>query len=250
MKKIVFVTAVLLMGAMDGFAGSDVNFLWSKGNEFYAQKQYDSAAYYFEQIAAMKPQNAEVYYNLGNTYYRLNRVGPSVLNFERALYIKPGYKEAKDNLQLAQSRISNRIHTAGDIFFIEWWQALTRPDRAKAWAVWTLVAFSLVIVSLLIRHFQKDKMLLPSQVPGVLGFTCICLLALAYASGRNMQRHTGAVVMQNDTPLMNNEQKGKPLALVPEGTSVKIREEKGAWMEVTLPDGRSGWVQQSLVAKI
>src|SRR4051812_15187191 len=80
---------------------------WEKAGNFYSNKQYDSAAYYYEQIAALKPRNAAVYYNLGNSYYRLNLIGPAVLNYERALHIDPSYKEAQDNLSLTQSRITN-----------------------------------------------------------------------------------------------------------------------------------------------
>src|SRR5947199_7094884 len=98
-------------------AAGDQNTLWQKGNAAYQLKQYDSALYYYEQLAAQKPRNAEIYYNIGNTYYRLNRIGHAVLNYQRALKIDPGYKEAKDNLLLAQGRISNNIHDAGNIFF-------------------------------------------------------------------------------------------------------------------------------------
>ena len=53
---------------------------WAKANAFYQQKNYDSAAVYYEKIAAGKPRQAAVFYNLGNTYYRLNRIG-SQLSF-------------------------------------------------------------------------------------------------------------------------------------------------------------------------
>ncbi len=251
MRKIILIATVLLQSALFSLAAGDFNYQWRKGNDLYTQKQYDSAAYYFEQIATLKPQNAEVYYNLGNTYYRLNMIGLSVLNFERALRINPEYKEAKDNLILAQSRISNHIPATKDIFFINWWQSLTRADKSTAWAVAALITFLLIIVIISIRYFQKaGKKHIPKQLPGILVFICLCLLVLAYVSGKNLEQHSGAVVMQNDAPLMNNEQKGKPVALIPEGTTIKINNERGTWIEVTLPDGRSGWLQQNLVTKI
>src|SRR5437867_3206445 len=101
MRNIVFIITILLTGAVPSYAAGDHNATWQKGNAFYQQKQYDSAAFYYEQLAALKPQNAEIYYNIGNTYYRLNKIGPSVLNYERALKINPGYKEAHENLLLA-----------------------------------------------------------------------------------------------------------------------------------------------------
>src|SRR5581483_6057858 len=115
MKKLFAISAIIISGSLHGLAAGNYSTQWQKGTAFYQQMQYDSAAYYFEQVAALKPQNAEVYYNLGNTYYRLNKIALAVLNYQRALHINPDYKEAKDNLALTESRISNHIQPASDI---------------------------------------------------------------------------------------------------------------------------------------
>jgi len=88
------------------------------------------------------------------------------------------------------------------------------------------------------------------QLPGFVIFTCLVLLALSYFSSSNANEQNSAVVMQNDVPLMNIELKGKPLTLIPEGTTVKLGGEKGAWIEVVLPDGRNGWIQANMITKI
>lgn len=251
MRNLFFVTAILLLSAINCVAEANYNYQWQKGNEFYGQKQYDSAAFYFEQIAALKPENAEVYYNLGNTYYRLNKIAPAILNYERAMRLNPDYKDAKDNLGLAQSRISNFIMPSGDIFFIRWWHSITEPIIAGFWAVAALITFTLAIAIIILKRFQKPIAgKIPVQLTGFLWFICCCFLMLGFAAARNMEEHDTAVVMQNDVPLMNNEQKGKPLALIPEGTTVKVRGEKGSWTEVSLPDGRTGWLQQNTINKI
>jgi hypothetical protein len=254
MRNLLLIFVVLFTGTLHSLATVetvDHNLLWQKGNEFYEQKQYDSAAYYFEQIAATKPQNADLYYNLGNTYYRLNKIALAVLNYERALQINPEHKEAKDNLTLAQSRISNHIQPANDIFFIKWWQTLTQPKSATAWAMWALAVFCLIIVLMLLRRFQKPGGIhLPIQLQGILVFVFVCLLIFSFTSANRNTQNASGVVMEADTPLMNNDQKGKPLALIPEGTVVKIVSEKSGWAEVRLPDGRTGWLQESLLSKI
>lgn len=251
MSKLLLIASLFFLSALDSIAAGNVDVNWKKGSSFYDQKQYDSALYYFGQLATADVQNAAVYYNLGNTYYWLNKIGPAVLNYERALRVDPDHKEAKDNLALAQSRISNHISYTGDIFFIIWWQSLTRADHSSAWSVAAAITFILVIILFAIRHLQRSgSKRLPVQLPGVLMFVCACFLILAFAAAKNMQEHNRAVVMQHDAPLMNEQQKGKPLALVPEGTTVKIKGGKGMWLEVTLPDGRSGWVMQTLLAKI
>ena len=250
MKKLIQISAILLFTAIRSFAAGNYTAQWQKATTFYQQTQYDSAAYYFEQVAAPHPLNAELYYNLGNTYYRLNKIPQAVLNYQRALQINPDYKEAKDNLTLTEARISNHIQPAGDIFFIEWWQHLTHPNKTGAYAIASLLVFALIIASMLARRYLKSGSSIPVQLPGLLGFVCVCLLVLAFSSAGRATRSVGAVVMQNDAPLMNSEQKGKPLSLIPEGTTVKITGEKGTWVEVTLPDGRIGWLQQSIIDKI
>lgn len=244
------IAAFLLSGTIPCMATSNPEDLWKKGNAFYEQKQYDSAAYYYEQIAAPKPKNSEIYYNLGNTYYRLNKVPQAILNYERALEIDPDNVAARDNLSSAQSRISNHIPRTNDIFFIEWWESITAGRHSGGWAAAALTVFVLIIISLWIRRFMRNGNKLPVQVPGILGFVCVCMLCLAFVSAANDAKATGAVVMEHDSPLMNDQQKGKPLALIPEGTTVKILDERGMWMEVSLPDGRSGWLLQSQVTKI
>ncbi len=256
MKKFLVSCTILLlalsycMAAASG--GADLNSAnWSKGNDFFKKKSYDSAAAYYEKIAVQRPHNAEVYYNLGNAYYRLNKIGFAVLNYERALQINPDYTEAKENLILTRSRIPTHIPQTGDIFFIAWWDALTRADRATTWAVWGLVLFLSAIGISMLMYFKKGGMRIPPQVPGILGFAWLCMMVLAYNAAQNYKNCHLAVVMQNDAPLMNLEQKGgKPMSLIPEGTTVKISALKGEFAEVTLPDGRKGWVEQTWLNKV
>ena len=250
MRNILLISAILFYSVSYCAAAGNYGTQWQKANDLYSQKQYDSAAVLLEQIASLKPQNAVVYYNLGNTYYRLNKVTLAVLNYERALRMDPEYKDAKDNLVLAQARISNHIVGAEDIFFLNWWQSTTRAGMATTWAVSALVFFILFILLLLFRRYRGGGLSIPVQLPGIAVFVCICFLVLAFVSAQRAEEHLTGVVMLNDAPLMNNEQKGKPLILVPEGTTVTIKGEKGTWLEVTMPDGRKGWLQQNVIEKI
>ena len=252
MKKIVFfTTALFLLSAMHILANGNYTLEWNKGNNFYQQKQYDSAAYYFEKLTALNPENAEIYYNLGNTYYRLNKIPKAILNYERALRYKPMYKDARENLTLAQVRIANRIPYSSDIFFIKWWHSITQPDKATIWAIATLIPFCIFISALIIRRFNSaSARFLPGQLLGILLVSCFCFLVLAFFAARNREQYNGAVIMTNDAPLMNADLKGKPITLVPEGTTISITGRKDNWVEIRLPDGRTGWMQLSLMEKI
>lgn len=250
MKRLLGILVILLSGA--ALAGAvDYNALWQKGNAFYQQKQYDSAAVYYSQLSAQKPRNAVVYYNLGNTYYRLNKVALAVLNYERALKINPDYRPAKENLTLTRERISNKIHESEPIFFVRWWQSVTKPALATVWAISALVVFVLLHVLLFLRRFGRRYVgHIPFQVMFILVFVLCILLLFSIISAQKSHRQTTAVVMEKDAPLMSNGLKGKPLLLIPEGTTVDIRDERDGWLEISLPDGRTGWVRPELVTKI
>lgn len=249
MKKGAF---IILFAAMLPFvaAASDYKALWREGTDAYLQKKYDSAAYFFEQVAASKPKNAELYYNLGNVYYRLNRIPQAVLNYERALRIDPGYTDASDNLAVAQARISHHIPATEDIFFISWWRNITSGTKEASWAIAAFIVFALMVAAIWLRYYGKAGKRVPVQIPGILGFICVLFLVFGAAAAANSRTAREAVVMENDAALMNPDLKGKPLALIPEGTTVRVGEEKGMWVEVTLPDGRTGLIQQAQVTKI
>ncbi|WP_276133877.1 tetratricopeptide repeat protein [Polluticoccus soli] len=240
----------ILLGSLSVSAKSDYfEQLWQKGNSYYAQKQYDSAAAYFEKLVAEKPTKAEIYYNLGNAYYRLNQIGLAVLNYERALQLDPSNNTAKDNLALTQARISNRIQASPDIFFVSWWKALTSGNKAGAWAIVSLTLFIAFIALLLARRFGKLQMM-PVQVVGITAaIWAVCLVFSFFAAQRNADSGQ-AVVMQNDAPLYADPRAGKSQSLIPEGTTVRWKGSTSGWVEVSLPDGRTGWMKQAQLERI
>lgn len=252
MRRLLVIVLILFTGAVQTcVAAADHNTIWQKGNGYYQRKLYDSAAVYYEQLAALKPRNAEIYFNLGNTYYRLNKVSLAVLNYERALKINPDYRQAKDNLTLSRERISNKIHESDPIFFVRWWESVTKPALSTMWSVSSLLVFVMLNVFLFLRRYGKSPGgRIPVQLIGLLVLVFCILLTFSIISAQKSQAHNTAVVMQHDAPLMPNGLKGKPLLLIPEGTTVDVRDERDGWLEVTLPDGRTGWVRPETVTRI
>lgn len=249
MNRITAIVALLLL-AVTG-RGAEWQQQWKKATDYYLQKQYDSAAHYYELVAATKPHNAEVYYNLGNTYYRLNRIAPAILNYERALHVDPGHRDAKDNLAITQARISHFIAPTPDIFFLSWWQSITAQTMTDTWTIAALLCFLAALGTWAARRYTARGSILPVQVPGIMGFLCIGSLVFGFTAASRVVASGRAVVFSNDTPLMGSQQqKGKPLALLPEGTTVRIINDAGPWLEVSLPNSRTGWVAASAITRI
>lgn len=221
---------------------------WKAGNRFYREKEYDSAAYYFERIATVKPADAAIYYNLGNSYYRLNNIGLAVLNYERALKRKPDYREASDNLLLTQARIPGFIQPAKDIFFVRWWQAATAPGKIMLWAVVSLLLFIGLISLLVFRRLNRGRVFVRPQYIGALTLLWLTGLFLAVSAARSAVDNVRAVVVADNATIPREGNKG--VISLPQGTTVTVVSVKGASYEVATPDGRLGILTKSQLAII
>jgi tetratricopeptide (TPR) repeat protein len=249
MKTCINILFLLLSFALTSKADTN-EILWKEANTCFKNKQYDSAALFYEKLTVNKPENAALYYNLGNTYYKLNKIGPAVLNYERALRIKPDYIEARENLALTHNRISNNISATPEIFFIKWWETLSNEHTNSIWSVLALLSFIVALGLLARRKYFKTSLHYGAQINGFLFFAFALFLVMAWVSTKNVDAHTEAIIMVNDAPLTNPEQKNKTISLLPEGSKAIILNEHNGSMEIRMADGRQGWIEASLVSKI
>lgn len=219
------------------------NELWSRANNAYQQKQYDSAISYYQQLVKVQTQNPLVYYNLGNAFYKNNKVADAVLSYERALFYDPTLSNAQDNRLLAKSRIPNAIKQIPEIFFIRWWQQLTAAHTLTRWSILSLVLFLSFLTMILLRILRKSTF--PVQLYFILPLINSLMLICAFTAANRATHSKLAVVMANNATMtiMPNSYKGQ--SLIPEATTVEIGEQKSNWIAVTLPDNRAGWMQIS-----
>ncbi len=242
MRAITLLVFCTLLLPVALFASGNYGTYWQKANSAYQQKNYDSAAYYYEKIAANKPTEATIYYNLGNAYYKLNKIGNAILNYQRALLLNPSDKNILDNLLLAQSRIPNRIPEAKDIFFVRWWKGLTAASSANTWATVSLVLFLLLMLYAILNRLGKSPVNLPFQARAG-GWALLILLVIISFTAAMRKANSQLAVVMSSSNMMDKPGSGKAQS-IPEGTTIKLSatNARGNWQEVTLPDGKTGWM--------
>jgi hypothetical protein len=245
MKRLLYIP-LLMLYAFSATAADNNALYWKRANEAYQHKQYDTAAAYYEQIVATGVSGTDLYFNLGNAYYKLNRIPDAVLQYERALFTDPANKKAAENLALTQSRITNRIQAPADIFFVRWWQSVTSSNNATAWAVVSLLCFLALLTALALR--RQGILSLPVQVYVFSGIFFIFFLVFAYTSALHKRSTRKAVVMTENTPMATEPGQAKTQRLIPQGTTVVVTSETGNWLMITLPDGRSGQMPRSAIS--
>lgn len=217
--------------------------LWQSGNRAYQHKQFDIAIQNYEQALVFAPQSASIHYNLGNAYFRANRLGPAMLQYQKCLFLAPQYEQAKNNLALALARIPNGIKAIPDIFFVRWWHVLTQSNTSNTWAMISLVLFVGYIIILWQRLIKKKEEHFPQAIWIITPLLNILFITLAYSAAYNKSNSKLAVVLQQNAACTTSPNVFQGQSLIPEGTTVKVAQQKANWIYVTLPDHKEGWMQ-------
>lgn len=248
-KKISILLTLLFVAFGTVIAG-DVNLeAWTRANQHYTAKQYDSALKYYQQIEQSGQWSTELYFNLGNTYFRLNDIGRSVLYFEKSLKLVPDNKQAKDNLALAKMRINKPVPVAEPVFFQRWWSGLLQAFGANGWAIVLLVLFCAVLVIAYLAARKKIAYSGRWMAASVSLFVVVLVIALfSFNAEYNNER---AVVLQEQTPILDQPKAGGRISgNVSEGTTVHLIESQAGYEHIELPNGRRGWVLKASIEKI
>ncbi|MDE6348001.1 MAG: tetratricopeptide repeat protein, partial [Bacteroides sp.] len=136
-------------------ARQERNVTKAEGDSAYIRNDYASAIQIYENLLK-KGEAAEVYYNLGNSYYKADDIARAILNYERALLLEPGNADIRANLEIARSKTIDKIVPVPEIFFVSWTKSLINCLSIDAWAKWGIVFFILLLVSFSLFFFSKQ----------------------------------------------------------------------------------------------
>ena len=272
MKKIVFFTLALMVsflaygqgdtlqnaaGGADSITHTHAEFSASKqmsnvtkaeGDSAYMRNDFAAAIEIYEALL----QNAEapeVYYNLGNSYYKSGDIARAILNYERALLLAPGNADIRANLEVARAKTIDKVTPVPEIFFVAWTKSLINCLSVDAWAKYGIAFFLLLLVSLALFFFSKQtRWKKAGFFCGLvcLVFTVLCNVFAAEQKSALTQRNKAIIVAPSITVRSTPSESGTSLFVLHEGCKVEIKDNTmREWKEITLEDGKVGWVPAS-----
>ena len=235
--------------------------LFADANAQYAEGNYAEAAIQYEQILADLPSTnvadlpsdyAVVYYNLGNAYFKQGELAQSILAYERALRLKPSFKDAKHNLLFAQSRIIDNIEDTQSFFLSNWLKAIRNALSQSTWTILSISLFILTLVGFFLFAFSQTIWLRKSAFYTSLIALIIAIAACANAGSlhqRDTQRAEAIITQGIVNAKSSPDRSGNDLFTVHEGTKVEITEVIGDWCCIHVGNN-IGWMPLSYLERI
>jgi len=248
MKKIIFL--LLVAGAL--FA-QEADFLFQQGNDLYKAEKYSEAIEQYKAVLDQGFESPELYYNLGNAYFKEQEIGMAILCLERAKKMSPHDPDIEYNLKLAELRIVDKIPVPPPFFLLKIWQSIKNALTLKQLGIITLGFWILLSIILVIRMiFRKPAALYFSRM--FLTPVLILFLIVAFVFGVRLNEEK---TVQDAIVIVDKvEVKSSPVAsstqvfALHEGVKVSITDESGEFSRIKLADGKVGWIQSNSIIQI
>ena len=243
-----FVLMILMLMPLSANAITKQN-----ADDEYAKGNYQQAIKDYQEILKAGV-SSEIYYNLGNAYYRTDNITQALLAYERALQLSPGDNDIRFNLQYARSKTIDKITPETEMFFVTWYNSLVNFTSVDRWANTAIVSIVMALLLILVFLFAPQMWARKSGFYGSAVFLLLFAFAnlFAFQQKHELETKQGAIVI---APTVNVKKtpaaSGTDVFVIHEGTRVDITDRgMNQWRGVKLADGREGWLKTSQIEEI
>lgn len=217
-----------------------------EGNLAYDQGAYDSAVTLYSQVVNANYQSDQLFYNLGNAYFKSNQLAPAIYYYEKALKINPADPDVAFNLKMANAQIVDKLEIVPEPFFKSLMTSIRTVLSPNQWGYITIIAFILCLA--LLSGFLLTSIVTVKRLTfygAAISFICFALCFVFGSISKNAVTSTenGIVFISTLNVKAEPKMSSADLFVIHEGTKVKVLEQGADWLRVALPDGNEGWAQ-------
>lgn len=248
-KKAVFLLFIVYTSLGKASENSTID----SANSAYAKGNYENAIKLYESVIDKGLEAPELYFNLGNAYYKSNNISYAILNYERAKKLDPDNEDVLVNLKLANLKIEDKIDTAPQLFLTEWKDDIVHLMTEKAWSILCIVSFAIAFLFFGLYVSTTSRTL---QQIGFFGgifliLSSVFLFFIAKDKYTATKYSSDAIITSASvTATGSPNEKGTKLFILHEGTKVNITQEDDNWTEIKIANGNVGWVKSESLTSI
>ena len=226
-----------------------VDSLFSIGNRYFSIEKYDYALDAYLAILE-KVENPDLYFNIGNTYYRQGNLGQAIWAYEKGIQLSPLHKDLKYNLDFVNARVKDRIEVPKGVLFIEMYRTIKRNVKLNDLLLWGGIMMLLASFATFFKVFNILDNIFAYRMTVILFIFSLLLHMIALdkyweISDKNEGIIISSIVNVRSAPIDRDE---KIIFRIHEGLKVDIVQSQPGWFEIILLDGKKGWIEhQSLL---
>lgn len=233
--------------------GQSSDSLFIKANQQYETGNFESAAALYEQIADSGYVATELFFNLGNTYFKMNRIASAILNYERALLLSPQSDDVKFNLEMVRTFTVDRIVPLPEFILSTWYRNFRNLFTPNVWVNLSISFFGFALFLLTLFWFSYGRVIKRLSFSFALLFLFLSASTLVFAAQENVKftSRSEAIVMNPVVAVKSSPgETGKDIFILHSGTKVTITKSIGDWEEIKIADGNKGWIRKADIERI
>ncbi|MBN2890470.1 MAG: tetratricopeptide repeat protein [Bacteroidales bacterium] len=222
---------------------------FEQANIEYADENFEQAINKYESVVEKKYESAELYYNLGNAFFKQNNIPKAIVNYERAYRLSPNDEDIKHNLEHANLFVQDEFTKVPDFILDRIYHGVVHVLGSNTWALISINTFILGLTVFLIFLFSKivSRRKLAFFFSILLMMFSIITFSFSAESKKQITEPNAAIIMEISTIKSSPENDGTDLYILNPGVKVGIKSINNDWYEVKLPNGKIGWIQKNVV---
>lgn len=227
--------------------------LFEEATQFYAGEQYEEAIQRYEQILGQNKTSAALYYNLGNAYYRMDSLAPSIYYYYKALELAPNDSDILTNLSFAEEQTRDLIEEPPKTGWNKFFEQIIPKQNYNQWAFWAILFSFLAALLGILYYFSKKSVRKRIFFGGSILSGILMIASLTFAFTQfNQQKNTRAAVVFNKEIAVHAEpnHNSEEVFYLHEGTKVKVLDNFNGYARIQLNDGKRGWLKESAVKEL
>ena len=226
--------------------------LLTRANTLYNENAFDSALVIYKDIVDQGYSSATLYYNIGNTYYKLRNYPLAIYYYEKSLKLEPNNEDTKHNIEIAKLFLTDKIEAVPELFIKTWWNKLSNSFSANTWAILTLILIGATLACIFFYITAKSRILKKSMF--FIGILMIILmtssLSISAKKYNYISTHNeGIIITPTITIKSSPSTSGVDLFVLHEGSKVKILDNTDGWEKIKIANGSIGWLPSTSVIK-
>jgi len=242
MKKIIIIIFSLFL--ISNTYSINIQELTDSALNCYKNGEYEQAINIYNNLYDSGYSSSELFYNLGNCYFKTNDIANSIYFYEKAKNLAPNDKDIVHNLKIANSRIKNKVEILPQPFYLVLFETISNIMTSNSWAICGIICFILTLLLIFIFLFS-NKSLIKKFCFYIAVFTLIFSLYSIITSkyiAENIVNSNFGIVFSSVMVKSSPNEEGTNLFEIDKGLKVEIKDSLNSWKQIKLSDGKEGWI--------